>query len=449
MGLTRIKKGLNVPISGDPEQIIYDAPAVSRVAIIGPDYVGMKPTMKVVVGDNVKLGQVLFLDKKNPDIKYTAPGAGKVVEINRGHKRVLLSVVIQLQGDERMQFQSFTGKSIDDLDADGVKALLLESGLWTSLRARPFSKTADPGSTPHSIFVTAMDTNPLAPSVEEILKGKDKEFEKGVLALSKLTEGSVFLCKAPGTKVAGGGIKGVRVEEFVGPHPAGLAGTHINALDPVSRNKTVWSIGAQDVIAIGMLFMTGELSVERVVSLAGPAVTTPRLLRTRLGASLRELTQGELKEGENRVVSGSVLSGFSAHDEVAYLGRYHQQISVLPEGGQRKLLGWLSPGSDLFSVKNIVISKLVPHKKFSFTTNLNGGLRPIVPIGSYESVMPLDILATPLLRAIAVNDVEEAEKLGVFELDEEDLALCTYVCPSKIDHGENLRNTLTLIEKEG
>lgn len=449
MGLTRIKKGLNVPISGEPEQVIYDAPAVSRVAIVGPDYVGMKPTMKVVVGDKVKLGQVLFLDKKNPDIRYTAPGAGKVIEINRGHKRVLLSVVIQLQGDERTPFQAFSGKSIDDLDADAVKALLLESGLWTSLRARPFSKTADPGTRPHSIFVTAMDTNPLAPSVEEILKGKDKEFEKGVCALSKLTDGSVFLCKAPGAKVTGGGIKGVRVEEFAGPHPAGLAGTHINALDPVSRNKTVWSINAQDVIAIGSLFMTGELSVERIISLAGPAVKKPRLLRTRLGAALDELTRDELKEGDNRIVSGSVLTGFAANGEVAYLGRYHQQVSVLPEGGQRKFLGWLSPGSDLFSVKNIVISKLAPHKKFSFTTNLNGGLRPIVPIGSYESVMPLDILATPMLRAIAVNDVEEAEKLGVFELDEEDLALCTYVCPSKINHGENLRNTLTLIEKEG
>ena len=326
---------------------------------------------------------------------------------------------------------------------------MLESGLWTSLKSRPFSKIPDPKTSPHSIFITAIDTNPLAPSMAAILEGNDKEFEQGVKALSKLSEGNLFLCKAPGVKVSGGGIDRVRVEEFSGPHPAGLVGTHINALDPVSRQKTVWNINAQDVIAIGILFSTGILSVERVVSLAGPAVAKPRLVRTRLGASLEQLTAGELKEGENRVISGSVLSGFTATNEMGYLGRYHQQVSVVPEGGQRKFLGWLSPGFDLFSLENIVISKLFPTKKFAFTTNINGGHRPIVPIGCYEAVMPLDILGTPMLRAIAVNDVEEAEKLGVFELDEEDLALCSYVCPSKIDHGENLRKTLTLIEKEG
>ena len=449
MGLTKIKKGLNVPISGEPEQVIYDAQPVSQVAVVGPDYIGMKPTMKVAVGDVVKLGQVLFADKKNPAIQYTAPGAGKVVAVNRGHKRVLLSVVIQLSGDEEVKFQAYEAEALKDLDVDKIKELLLESGLWTSLRARPFGKTADPEMTPHSIFITAMDTEPLSPSVETVLKGREKDFENGVLVLSRLTGGSVFLCKAPGAKLTGGGIKGVVVEEFTGPHPAGLAGTHIHFLDPVGRNKTVWSINAQDVAAIGALFTTGKLNVERVVALAGPSVKKPRLLRTRMGASLRDLVAGELKEGEHRIISGSVLSGYAAHDELAYLGRYHQQVSVIPEGGQRKFLGWLSPGLDLFSVKNIVASKLIPHKKFDFNTNLHGGERPIVPIGSYEAVMPLDILATPLLRCLAINDVEEAEKLGALELVEEDLALCTYVCPSKIDHGENLRKTLTLIEKEG
>lgn len=449
MGLTKIKKGLNVPISGEPEQVIYDGQSISRVAVIGPDYVGMKPTMKVVVGDAVKLGQVLFEDKKIPAIRYTSPGAGRIVAINRGPKRVLLSVVIQLKGDDRAEFAAYQAKSVDELDQQALKDLLLESGLWTSFRTRPFSKAPNPETTPHSIFVTALDTNPLAPSMAVILKGKEKEFEQGVLALSRLTEGNVFLCKAPGSKVTGGGISRVRVEEFSGPHPAGLVGTHINALDPVSRKKTIWSINAQDVIAMGKLFATGKLNVERIVSLAGPAVTKPRLVKTRLGASLAELTAGELKEGDNRIISGSVLTGFAANGEMGFLGRYHQQVSVVPEGGQRTFLGWLIPSIDLYSLENIVISKFFPKKKFNFTTNINGGLRPIVPIGSYESVMPLDILATPMLRAIATNDVEEAEKLGVFELDEEDLALCTYVCPSKIDHGENLRKTLTLIEKEG
>ena len=449
MGLIKIKKGLNVPISGDPEQVVYDGQSVSQVAVVGPDYVGMKPTMKVVVGDVVKLGQVLFEDKKAPEIRFTSPGAGKVVAINRGPKRVLLSVVIRLQGDEQVAFQAYQAKPVEDLDRQAIKDLLFESGLWTSFRTRPFSKTPVPSSTPHSIFVTAIDTNPLAPSTCVVLQGKDKEFENGVHVLSKLTDGNIFLCKAPDVKLTGGGIERVRVEEFSGQHPAGLAGTHINALDPVSRKKTVWNINAQDVVAIGELFASGNLNVERIVSLAGPAVTKPRLVKTRLGASLTELTAGELSEGENRVISGSVLTGFSANGDMGFLGRYHQQVSILPEGGERTFLGWLVPSLDLFSVENIVLSKLFPRKKFNFTTNINGGERPIVPIGSYESVMPLDILATPMLRAIATVDVEEAEKLGVFELDEEDLALCTYVCPSKIDHGENLRKTLTLIEKEG
>lgn len=449
MGLTKIKKGLNVPIAGAPQHVVSEGNRVSQVAILGHDYVGMKPTMQVAVGDIVKLGQVLFTDKKMPDIKYTAPGAGKVVAINRGEKRVLLSVVIQLSGDEEVTFSSYNANALKDLDAGKVKEQLLNSGVWTALRARPFSKVADPNTTPHSIFVTAIDTNPLAPSIEEILKGKEKDFENGVLLLSKLTEGKIFLCKSPGLKIPGGGINRVMVEEFSGPHPAGLAGTHIHKLDPVSRNKTVWTIGAQDVAMIGALFTTGKINVERIVSLAGPSVEKPRLVKTRIGASLTELTNGELKDGDNRVVSGSVLSGFHATDAMAFLGRYHQQVSVLPEGGERYFLGWVTPRFDLFSIKNVVGAKFLPKKLFNFTTNVNGAERAIVPSGSYEAVMPLDILPTQLLRSLAIHDVETSEKLGCFELDEEDLALCTYVCPAKIDHGENLRTTLNLIEKEG
>ena len=449
MGLTKIKKGLNVPIAGEPEQNVYDGRPVSQVAVLGPDYVGMKPSMQVAVGDVVKLGSVLFFDKKMPDIRFTAPGAGKVVAINRGHKRALLSVVIQLAGEEQIEFGRYETNALAKLETATMKKQLLESGLWTALRARPFSKVADPNVEPHSIFITAMDTNPLAPSVEKVLEGKEKDFENGVLLLSKLTAGKVYLCKSPGKKITGGGIHRVMVEEFKGPHPAGLPGTHIHFLDPVSRNKSVWSIYAQDVAAIGSLFTRGVLDVERIIALAGPSVRQPRLVRTRLGASLAELTNGELKEGHNRIISGSVLAGFHAADAMSFLGRYHQQVSVLPEGGERKMFGWMTPRFDLFSVKNVVGSKFIPRKKFNFTTNVNGSERAIIPNGSYEAVMPLDVLPSPLLRALAIQDVEEAEKLGCFELDEEDLALCTYVCPSKIDHGENLRSTLTLIEKEG
>ncbi|HFE63592.1 MAG TPA: NADH:ubiquinone reductase (Na(+)-transporting) subunit A, partial [Caldithrix sp.] len=306
-----------------------------------------------------------------------------------------------------------------------------------------------PEVTPHSIFVTAMDTNPLAPSLEKILAGNEANFQAGLKIVSKLTEGKVFLCKAPGTNIPTNGVANLSVEEFAGPHPAGNVGTHIHFLDPVHHNKTVWHVGGQDVAAIGRLFTTGKLNVERIVALAGPAARNPRLIRTRLGAALEDVTSGELKDGENRVVSGSVLSGRTASGPYAYLGRFHQQISLLSEGNQRKFFGWLSPGFNTFALKRILLSSLVPHKKYDFDTALYGGPRAIVPIGNYEKVMPLDILPTFLLRALAVDDVEEAENLGCLELDEEDLALCTFVCPSKIDHGANLRRLLTIIEKEG
>lgn len=449
MGTIHIKKGLDLPIAGEPVQQVDQGQSVKRVALLGDDYVGMKPTMMVQVGDQVKLGQLLFTDKKMPGVKFTSPGSGQVVEINRGAKRKFLSIVIELEGDDEITFNSYSEDQLKDLDRNSIKNELIESGMWPLLRARPFSKVADPEGVPHSIFVTAMDTNPLAPSVEKILEGNENHFKNGLKIISKLTDGTVFLCKAPGTNIPTSDLNFLSVNEFSGPHPAGLVGTHIHFLDPVGRNKTVWTISAQDVVAIGILFSTGKISVDRVVALAGPSVKNPRLLRTRVGASLDDLTAGELKEGENRIVSGSVLSGFKAADETAFLGRYHQQVSVLPEGRKREFLGWLDPGINLYSVKKVLLSSLSLHKKFNFNTAIHGGKRAIVPVGSYEKVMPLDILPTFLLRALAVDDVEEAEKLGCLELDEEDLALCTYVCPSKIDHGAELRRNLTIIEKEG
>ncbi|MDO9547583.1 MAG: NADH:ubiquinone reductase (Na(+)-transporting) subunit A, partial [Candidatus Marinimicrobia bacterium] len=312
-----------------------------------------------------------------------------------------------------------------------------------------FEIVANPDTVPHSIFITAMDSNPLAPDVSKILRLKRDEFMAGMKIVAKLTDGNLFLCKSKNSDIPTTQLVNLKIEEFDGPHPSGNVGTHIHFLDPVSRTKTVWHVSAQDLIAIGHLFLSGRILTERIVSLAGPSVKKPRLLKTRLGASITDLTNNELKDGRQRVISGSVLHGFRADDTLGYLGRYHQQLTVIPEGGVRKLFGWLSPGFDLYSVKNIVLSKLFPRKKFDFNTNLNGGIRSIVPIGSYEKVMPLDILPTFLLRALAVDDIDDSEKLGCLELAEEDLALCTYVCPSKIEHGENLRRVLMLIEKEG
>ncbi len=447
--MKKIKRGLNLPISGEPEQVVGDGNSPHTVAVVGECYVGMKPTMAVKTGDKVKLGQLLFTDKKKPRVRYTSPGSGKVVEINRGHKRKLLSVVIALEGSGQVAFEPVAKEKLANLGREKIVGRLLDSGSWVALRARPFSSVADPDSVPHAIFVTAMDTNPLAPSIETILAGQEEDFSNGLMVLSKLTEGKLYLCKSPGARISATGPTNLVVEEFSGPHPAGLAGTHIHFLDPVGRTKTVWHINAQDVAAIGSLFTTGKIEVARVVALAGPAVKNPRLLRTRIGASLSDLTDGELKDGENRVISGSVFSGHTANDERAYLGRYHQQVSVLAENRKKEFLGWLSPGLKLHSVKKMILSSLLPTKKLDLTTSTNGGVRSLVPIGSYEKIMPLDILPTQLLRALAVDDVEDAEQLGCLELDEEDLALCTYVCPAKVEHGPALRRNLTLIEKEG
>ncbi|GJQ61708.1 MAG: Na(+)-translocating NADH-quinone reductase subunit A [Melioribacteraceae bacterium] len=447
MGKIKLKKGLNLPISGEPKQSVSDGKQVTKVALLGEDYVGMKPTLEVEVGDTVKTGQLLFTDKKLPQVRYTSPGTGKVVEINRGYKRAFKSIVIELQGNEEIEFTSYKEGELNSLGAGKVKELLLESGMWPVIRTRPFSKVADPDATPNSIFVTAMDTNPLAPDVAKVIAGKEKEFKNGLTILSQLSEGNLFVCKSPGAEIPV--IDKAKVEEFEGPHPAGNVGTHIHFLDPVSRKKQVWYVTAQNVVAIGHLFTTGKLYVDHIVALAGPQVKEPRLIKTRLGASVTELVAGELSDGENRVIIGSVLSGVKAEDNVAYVGRNTLQISVIAEEREKEFLGWLSPGTNKYSVKNIFLSALAPGKKFNFGTAINGGERAIVPSEGYEQVVPLDILPTYLLRAIAVKDLESAEQLGVLELDEEDLALCTFVCPSKSNFGPMLRENLTIIEKEG
>lgn len=447
-----------MPIAGAPEPGLTEAPRVSRVAILADDYVGMKPTMAVAAGDTVKRGQLLFEDKKIAGVRFCAPGAGTVMAVNRGAKRAFQSIVIALtetetagapKDDEFADFESYSGNSIATYNREEVKALLLESGLWTSLRARPYSRTADPATSPFSIFITAIDTNPLAPPVETALEGRQKDFETGLVAVSKLTDGEVYLCKRPEMEPPSRHI-GLNEEDFVGPHPAGNVGTHIHFVDPVSRNKTVWYIGYQDVLAVGALFNTGRLDVTRVISFAGPGVLRPRLMRTRLGAYLDEIVPGELHEGEQRVISGSVLSGRRAMGEIfGYLGRYHNQVSVVPEGRTREFLGWMAPGANLFSTTHAFLSSLLPRRKFNFTTNQYGGRRAIVPMGTYEKVMPLDIQPTYLLRALASDDLERIEQLGGLELDEEDLALCTFVCPAKLEYGPMLRKNLTVLEKEG
>ncbi len=446
--MIRIKRGLDLPITGAPEQRIEAARPVRSVAVIGFDYHGMKPTMAVQAGDRVKLGQVLFSDKKTPGVNFTAPGAGIVSAINRGEQRVLQSVVIDLDGDDAVEFAAYSDAQLDTLTGEQVRGNLQQSGLWAALRTRPFSKVPAVDATPASIFVTAIDTHPLAADPAVVIAEAAEDFTRGLRVLARLAK--VFVCVGESAKVPGSGLNNVQVEQFAGPHPAGLPGTHIHFLDPVSAIRTVWQVGYQDVIAIGKLFVTGRLPVERIVALAGPMVEKPRLVRTRLGANLDELTAGELKTGKAiRIISGSLFGGRSARGACAWLGRYHQQVSCLEEGTEREMLHYLRAGAEKHSVMTLYISKLNPGKLFNFTTSTNGSARAMVPIGNYEEIMPLDILPTQLLRYLIVGDTEMAQKLGCLELDEEDLALCSYVCAGKYEYGPILRDNLTRIEKEG
>jgi len=445
--MIKIKRGLDIPLQGAPRQVIEDSAAARAVALIGFDYVGMKPTMAVREGERVKLGQVLFTDKKTAGVCYTAPASGVVAAINRGAKRVLQSVVIDVDGDDAEVFQTCTRQALPE--APVIREQLLRSGQWTALRSRPYSKVPAPQSEAAAIFVTAIDTHPLAADPALVIAEQAQAFGLGQDLLARLTAGKLYLCTAAGAQVPTGSAPNIELAQFDGPHPAGLAGTHVHFLEGVSARKTVWTVGYQDVIAIGRLFLDGRLYTERVVALSGPQVENPRLLRTRLGADLQALCAGQLKNGDNRIISGSVLGGRQVQGGTAYLGRYHNQVSVLLEGRHREFMGWLSPGLRKHSTLGIYVTSFFGTRPLPMTTNTNGSERAMVPVGTYEKVMPLDILPTQLLRALVVGDTTMAQALGCLELEEEDLALCSYVCPGKYEYGPILRDNLTRIEKEG
>jgi len=445
--MIQIKKGLDLPISGAPKMQIEDGPPVSHVALVGGDYQDMKPTLLVSEGEQVILGQPLFSDKKNPKILYTSPASGEVVAINRGERRIFLSLVIKLSGSEEKTFPTTAAVRLEQLSPEEVEQQLINSGLWPSFRTRPYSKTPTPGARPAALFVTAIDTNPLAADPEIAISEKAAEFEAGLKVVKHLTSGKVYLCKKPDAQMPV--PQGITVSEFSGCHPAGLVGTHIHFLERVNQQRTVWHIGYQDVIAVGHLFLTGRILTERLISLCGPAVKNPRLIRTRLGACLSELVSDQLHPGDKRIVSGSVLAGHRAAQANDFLGRYHNQISILEENRLREFMGWTLPGFNKFSVKRVFASSLLPRRPLPITTSTHGSLRAMVPVGAFEKVMPLNIKATWLLRSLLTLDTDLAQDLGCLELDEEDLALCSFVCSGKMNYGYHLRQTLQKIEEEG
>jgi Na+-transporting NADH:ubiquinone oxidoreductase subunit A len=447
--LFKIKKGLDIPISGSPVQEISAGAVVSSVALIGPDTVDLKPGMLVAVGDKVNLGQALFKDKQNPGVVFTSPGSGTVTAINRGERRVLQSVVIGLDGDGEDHFTSYSSEDLLSIGRDNVRKNLLASGLWTAFRTRPFSKIPALNDIPAAIFVTAIDTNPLAADPDVVVEQDRDAFVDGVQVVAKLTDGNVHVCSSVNSAIPCPDVSNIKASQFSGPHPAGLAGTHIHFLEPVNENRVVWQIGYQDIIAIGKLFKTGQLSVDRIVALGGPSISRPRLIKTRLGANIAELVDGEIEGSAVRIVSGSVLNGHRAAGWAAWLGRYDNQITVLQEGEPRQFLSFMRPGIGKFSAARAFAGNLFRGDEFPLTTTQNGSPRAMVSTGSFEQVMPLDILPTPLLKALLVRDTDTARDLGCLELAEEDLALCSFVCTGKYDYGRHLRKNLREIEVNG
>ncbi|MBO6557066.1 MAG: Na(+)-translocating NADH-quinone reductase subunit A [Pseudomonadales bacterium] len=446
--MIKTKRGLDLPIIGSPKQSIEDSPEVRQVALVGYDYPGLKPTMEVREGDKVKAGQLVFTDKKTDGVRYTAPASGTVKAINRGEKRVFESLVIELDGDEQETFTSYRASDLRGLDRDKVVENLVTSGQWTAIRTRPYSKVPAPSAdAPSAFFITAADTRPHCPDPALFINEQAEAYLAGIDVLSRLTEGQVFVCANAGSELPQSDNPQVVNESFSGPHPAGNVGTHIHFLHPVHTNRNVWYAGYQDVIAIGQLFLTGNLFFDRVVALSGPEVKEPRVIRTRLGASTDELTKGQLNDGNNRIISGSIVDGRRASDGTGYLGRFHNQVSALHEGTERELLEFVSPGMNKFSLTRLYLG-VWKGGLFRLSTSTEGSERSIIPIGTYERVMPLDILPVPLLKALVVSDFDASIELGALELDEEDVALCTFACPGKYEYGPYLREMLTRIEVE-
>lgn len=441
----KFKKGLDIPLAGRPDPRIDTASAVSQVAVLGEDYVGLKPTMLVKVGDSVKIGTPLFEDKKNPGVVIASPGSGTVAAINRGAKRALISVVIDVDGNES---ESFEMPDVASLSGDQLRKTLQSTGLWAALRSRPYGKVPATDSKPNSIFVTATDTNPLAVDPSVVIAQRSADFAVGISALDKFGV-PVYVCHSDQAQLPELSGSNVKTAIFSGKHPAGLAGTHIHALDPVNANKTVWQINYQDVIALGAFCKEGHLDMRRYIALGGSSVNSPRIFETRSGAKVSELIEGRISEGNFRVISGSVLNGHTAAQDRDFLGRYDNQISVIEENTDREFMGWIAPGAKKFSALNVFVSSLLKPKAYNITSSQNGSPRAIVPIGAFERVMPLDILPTPLVKALLVKDTDAAQELGCLELLEEDLALCSFVDPGKHDFAKVLRSTLTQVERDG
>ena len=437
--MIKFKKGLDLPITGKPSVNLTDTPIVSSVSILANDFIGMKPTMLVKVGDMVKAGSKIFEDKKNSGVFFTAPAGGIVSSINRGDKRKFLSVEIDISNDE--EFHSFTYENT----SESLKSLLINSGLWNAFRTRPFHRTPQVNSMPDALFINACDTNPLAIDPMEIINPDKELFNNALESLKVLFSCPIHLTYQ--NSKFDTSIDGINYHSFVGPHPAGLSSVHISHIYPVNLKRVAWTIGFQDVISLGHLLKNKTIRTHKTIALAGPSVFDPSLISARIGGNLDELSAGKVKDN-TRVISGSVLFGHSSEGVMTYLGNYDSLISAIPDEANDIFMNWLMPGKNLHSKLNIFSSSFFTPNEFVFNTSLNGGDRAIVPVGSYEEVLPMDILVTQLLKSLVISDLEVAVELGMLELAPEDLAVCSYICPSKYDYSSILLDNLNKLHLE-
>lgn len=443
----KIKKGLNISMQGEAEKILKKAEQAKLYAVKPTDFKGIRPKLVVKVGDKVKAGSPLFFDKFQPDVQFTSPVSGEVVEINRGDRRVILEVVIK--ADATIEYEKFEVKDPKDLKKEEIIQLLQASGLWPALRQRPYSIVANANDTPKAIHISAFDSAPLAPDMDYIAMDCESCFQKGIDVLSKLTDGTIHLninndYPASDTYTK---AKGVQINRFTGPHPSGNVGVQINKIDPINKGDVVWYTYPQEISAIGRFFEKGIYDATKIVALTGSEVKNPKYYKIINGASIKNLVEGNVNEGEHRYISGNVLTG-SKISATGYVGYYDNQITVIPEGKYHELFGWAKPGFKKHSASRAVFSWLIPGRKYKLDTNLHGGHRALVMSGEYDKVFPMDILPVQLLKAILVEDIDKMEQLGIYEVDEEDFALCEYVCTSKTEVQSIIRTGLDLMRKE-
>ena len=445
----QIRKGRDLKLKGVALKQSTLGPVPKTVAIYPWEFRGIKPRPAVNPNDLVKVGSPLLTDKNHPDIKVVSPVSGKVTAVDRGDKRALLQIVVESDGrQEVLQLRKFSSAEIKNLSRDQMISQLLEGGVWPSIRQRPFSKIANPQDTPKSIFIQAMNTEPLALDVDFLLQNKEGEFQTGLDIMSRLTKGQVHLCisdKAQSQALTQ--AQGVQTHRFAGPHPAGNVSTHIHFINPIVKGDIVWYIGAQDVLRIASLFLNGAYPAERIVAVTGEGAENRIYLKTLMGVPIAGLVNNKLNENM-RYISGSVLAGTSVGMN-GYLGYYDSQITIIPEGGKRHFLGWLVPGFKNYTFSKTFVSSFLPESEVSLDTDKQGSDRAIVLNHIYDEYVPLDIMTFFLLRAVISGDIEEIEKLGILECDEEDFALCSFACPSKTDVGAIIRSGLDMIEREG